>query len=154
MANEENVWGLNPQDWQNVTYALGSMGQGMLKGTDKEWLAAPGAVAAGMAKNSQAGAANKEFIDLLRGMNSPHVKGATYTSKPDGTTTYKVDSHAFDPNNQMPNFAQQVGQNPMQPVQTPTPQAPVSQQTSMTPIAAALAGGPNFRQAQSQQWGL
>jgi len=166
MANEENVWGLNSQDWQNVTYALGNMGQQMLKGTNNEWLAGPGAVAAGMAKNSQADAANKEFTDLLRGVNSPNVKGATLTTKPDGSKTYKVDSHAFDPNSllsQMPNFAAQVQQNPLQPVQTAqTPQVPqasqtpVTQGTSSNPILSALSqqlglgvGGQNFQEAWS-----
>jgi hypothetical protein len=152
-------WGdnMSQQDQQNLIYALGTAGAGMLKGTNMEWLGAPGAVAANMSKNSQADVANKDLVDLLQGVSSPHVKDITVTKKQDGTTIHKVGSNAVDytyPNNQMPSYYQQTPATPAAPVTEGTAPVPITAaQTPTTGLPNMLAnGGQNFPGA--QPWGL
>src|SRR5574343_1187484 len=89
---EPTTWGLNAEDWRNIQYLTGALGQAALKGTTMEWLGNMGGITAQMAKNAQVSAKNKEYQQLLQNINNPNIKGISVTEKGDGTRTVKFDS--------------------------------------------------------------
>lgn len=84
------VWGLTPEDWRNIQYMTGAMGQAALKGTSDQWLGDMAGVSAQMAKNAQVSAQNKDYQSILQNITNPHVKEVTVTEKPDGSKTIKL----------------------------------------------------------------
>lgn len=122
-AQQPTVWGLSPEDWRNIQYATGAMGQAALKGTDMEWLGNMGGVTAQMAKNAQVSSKNKEFQNIVSAINNPNVSSSAYTEKlPDGTTrTWKAGGTAPDYTQQIPSLVNQ--QNAAQNPQTPATNA-------------------------------
>lgn len=98
---EPTTWGLTAEDWRNIQYITGALGQAALKGTTMEWLGNMGGITAQMAKNAQVSALNKEYQQLIQNINNPKVTGISVTEKGDGTRTVKLDSEVMSPTNQM-----------------------------------------------------
>lgn len=86
-----------------LIYALGNMGQGMLKGTNQEWLAAPGATAANMASNQLSGNKYQSLLDALNkaaaatsaNPQTPALGKASVSADYDPTGQY-ITKHKFD----------------------------------------------------------
>lgn len=146
---QPTVWGLTPEDWRNIQYMTGAMGQGALKGTDMEWLGNMGGVSAQMAKNAQVSSKNKEFQNIVSAINNPNVSSTAYTEKlPDGTTrTWKAGGTAQDYTQQIPSLVNQqnaVGQSPQTPATNATTQG----------LGDQLARGPSFFDPAQKPWWL
>lgn len=152
---EPNMWGLNAEDWRNIQYLTGALGQAALKGTNMEWLGNMGGVTAQMAKNAQVSAKNKEYQQLLQNIINPHVKGIAITENGDGTRTIKFDSEVMSPTNQMitqaaPQVASQTA--PQTGAQTPT-NTPLTTAPTQN-IGTELSRGPSFFAGAQQPWWL
>lgn len=141
---EPTTWGLNAEDWRNIQYLTGALGQAALKGTNMEWLGNMGGVTAQMAKNAQVSARNKEYQQLLQNINNPNVKDVTITEKGDGTKTVKFGGTATDPMQQM--LMTQPGRQDQA-----TPAANALKAKSM---GMALSEGPSFFGGAQQPWWL
>lgn len=150
-SQQPTVWGLSPEDWRNIQYMTGAMGQGALKGTDMEWLGNMGAVSAQMAKNAQVSEKNKEFQALLSGINNPNASATAYTKKlPDGTTEmWKVGGNAapLDYTQRIPELVNQ------QNAEGKNPQTPISN-SMLQNLGPELQKGPSFFDPAQQPWWL
>jgi hypothetical protein len=135
--------------WLTAIGALGQAGQGMLRGTNQEWMAAPGAVAAGMAQNMQAADANKSQLatlqTLAKVLQDPLMKGGKINMKPDGTIGFDLQS---TPNAEI---QQPTGPAPranmVPPQMQPTLASSVNQQG-----ASALGSSPFLSALLSKPW--
>lgn len=144
---EPTTWGLNAEDWRNIQYMTGALGQAALKGTNMEWLGNMGGITAQMAKNAQVSAKNKEYQQLLQNINNPNIKGISVTEKGDGTRTIKFDSEVMSPTNQMvTQAATQAG------AKGPT-NAPLTNALNQN-IGTELSKGPSFFGGAQQPWWL
>jgi hypothetical protein len=118
--------------WLTAIGLLGQTGAGLLKGTQQEWMAAPGAVAANAARNIQAGDLNKDHManlnSLVQAIQNPQAKGAKLVQKPDGTISYELQSEVAQP--------QPIAQ-PTRPV--PQSLIPFTQQAEQAPMGNNLA---------------
>jgi hypothetical protein len=161
-ADEVTAADINP--WYNLIGFLGQGGQSILKGTDQEWKGNLGGIAATMAKNAQAGDANRDANNTLRQLmgliRDPDVSGVKAKTNPQtGETSINVSGLARTPG--MPDWTQQRITAPASILPTPAPSAPappassfaastpsVSQQTASSSLGSMLASAPNFFQAQ------
>jgi hypothetical protein len=125
--------------WLTALGAMGQMGAGMLQGTDKQWLGAPGAVAGNVAKNIQAGDVNKDqlatLMTLAKALQDPVMKGAKIVSDKDGKLSISMDALAG---------SDQQAMNQPAPVMRPTTpgieaQKSLTQQVQEQPIGGNLA---------------
>jgi hypothetical protein len=87
--------GFDPK-WLTLIGMAGKMGQKMLAGTDKQWKGDIGGVAADVATNTQAGAANqnqKQMLqDLVKQLSNPYTAGVSGSMKPDGSLSFNAKS--------------------------------------------------------------
>ena len=103
--------------WINM---LGKMGAGMLKGTNQEWIGAPGAAAADTASNVQAGGVNQQHLKnlqtLAKVLKDPLMQSGTTKLGADGSITHTINS---TPNADLQQ-PQAPGKTGMVPSQIPT----------------------------------
>jgi hypothetical protein len=148
--------------WLTALGMAGQMGAGMLAGTDKAWLGAPGAVAGNVAKNIQAGDVNKDqlatLMTLAKALQDPVMKGAKVVTKPDGTTSIDMSALAGADQqamNQQQGPAPRAGMVPpniaaQQPPSNPVPGAATPTNTNLD--AASALGNSPFLAALYRPW--
>jgi hypothetical protein len=134
--------------WLTALGMMGKMGAGMLAGTDKQWLGAPGAVAADTARNVQAGDVNKDqlstLMTLAKALQDPVMKGAKVVTKPDGTMSIDMSALA--------GTEQQAMNQPQGPAPRANMVPPQMQQSLAQEGAAGLGNFPFLQALQQQPW--